>query len=137
VQALAAEENVDMRYYNVIYDVIKEIKNAIAGMMESTYEERVLGRADVRQVFQIPKIGAIAGCYVTDGKITRGQRVRLIRDGVVHYEGRNSSLRRYKDDAKEVQSGYECGIGIENFNDIKVGDVIECYYLEEIRPEIE
>jgi translation initiation factor IF-2 len=91
----------------------------------------------VRQVFQIPKIGAIAGCYVTDGKITRGQRVRLIRDGVVHYEGRNSSLRRYKDDAKEVQSGYECGIGIENFNDIKVGDVIECYYLEEIRPEIE
>ncbi len=137
VQSMATEENVDMRYYNVIYDVIKEIKNAIAGMMESTYEERVLGRADVRQVFQIPKIGAIAGCYVTDGKIERGQLLRLIRDGVVHYEGRNSSLRRYKDDAKEIQSGYECGIGIENFNDIKVGDVIECYYLEEIRPEIE
>ncbi len=137
VQAMATDENVDMRYYNVIYDVIKEIKNAIAGMMESTFEERVLGRADVRQVFQIPKVGAIAGCYVTDGKIERGQRVRLLREGVVHYEGRNSSLRRYKDDAKEVQAGYECGIGIENFNDIKVGDVIECYYLEEIRPEIE
>ncbi|MGD8267028.1 MAG: translation initiation factor IF-2 [Desulfobacterales bacterium] len=137
VQALATEENVDMRYYNVIYDVIKEVKNAIVGMMESTFEERVLGRADVRQIFHIPKIGTIAGCYVTDGKIERGQRLRLLRDGVVHYEGRNSSLRRYKDDAKEVQSGYECGIGIENFNDIKVGDVIECYYLEEIRPEIE
>ncbi len=137
VQAMATDENVDMRYYNVIYDVIKEIKNAIAGMMESTYEERVLGRADVRQVFQIPKVGAIAGCYVTDGRIERGQLLRLLRDGVVHYEGRNSSLRRYKDDAKEVQAGYECGIGIENFNDIKVGDVIECYYLEEIRPEID
>ncbi len=137
VQTMATDENEDMRYYNVIYDVIKEIKNAIAGMMESTYEERVLGRADVRQVFQIPKVGAIAGCYVTDGKIERGQLLRLLREGVVHYEGRNSSLRRYKDDAKEVQSGYECGIGIENFNDIKVGDVIECYYLEEIRPEIE
>jgi translation initiation factor IF-2 len=137
VQAMAAEENVDMRYYNVIYDVIKEIKNAIAGMMESTFEERVLGRAEVRQVFQIPKVGAIAGCYVTDGRIERGQLMRLLRDGVVHYEGRNSSLRRYKDDAKEIQSGYECGIGIENFNDIKVGDVIECYYLEEIRPELD
>ena len=137
VQALATEENVDMRYYNVIYDVIKEVKNAIVGMMESTFEERVLGRADVRQIFHIPKIGTIAGCYVTDGKIERGQLLRLLRDGVVHYEGRNSSLRRYKDDAKEVQSGYECGIGIENFNDIKVGDVIECYFLEEIRPEIE
>jgi translation initiation factor IF-2 len=137
VQAMAAEENVDMRYYNVIYDVIKEIKNAIAGMMESTFEERVLGRAEVRQVFQIPKVGAIAGCYVTDGRIERGQLMRLLRDGVVHYEGRNSSLRRFKDDAKEVQSGYECGIGIENFNDIKVGDVIECYYLEEIRPELD
>ncbi|MDJ0808610.1 MAG: translation initiation factor IF-2 [Desulfobacterales bacterium] len=137
VQGMASDENVDMRYYNVIYDVIKEIKNAIAGMMESTFEERVLGRADVRQVFQIPKVGAIAGCYVTDGRIERGQLLRLLRDGVVHYEGRNSSLRRYKDDAKEVQAGYECGIGIENFNDIKVGDVIECYYLEEIRPEID
>ncbi len=137
VQALATEENVDMRYYNVIYDVIKEVKNAIVGMMESTFEERVLGRADVRQIFHIPKVGTIAGCYVTDGKIERGQLLRLLREGVVHYEGRNSSLRRYKDDAKEVQSGYECGIGIENFNDIKVGDVIECYYLEEIRPEIE
>jgi translation initiation factor IF-2 len=136
VQSMAAEEGVDMRYHNVIYDVIKEIKDAIAGMMESIFEERILGRAEVRQVFHIPKVGAIAGCHVTDGKMERGQLMRLLRDGVVSYEGKNASLRRFKDDVKEVHSGYECGIGIENFNDIKVGDVIECYYLEEIRPEV-
>jgi translation initiation factor IF-2 len=137
VQALATDENVDMRFYNVIYDVIKDVKSAMAGMMASTFEERILGTAEVREVFQIPKVGNIAGCYVTDGKIERGQNLRLLRDGVVIYEGKNSSLRRFKDDVKEVQSGYECGIGIENFNDIKVGDTIACYYLEEIRPELE
>jgi translation initiation factor IF-2 len=136
VQSLANEENVDMRFYNVIYDVIKDVKNAMVGMMASTFEERVMGTAEVREVFQIPKIGNIAGCYVTDGKMERGQRMRLLRDGVVVFEGKNSSLRRFKDDVKEVQTGYECGIGIENFNDIKVGDTIDCYYLEEIRPEI-
>jgi translation initiation factor IF-2 len=91
----------------------------------------------VRQTFHVPKVGTIAGCYVTDGKIQRGQRMRLLRDGIVTYEGKNGSLRRFKDDVKEVQSGYECGIGIENYNDIKVGDVIESYYVEEIRPEVE
>jgi len=136
VQALAAEENVDMRFYNVIYDVINDVKAAMTGLMASRFEERVLGSAEVREVFQIPKIGAIAGCYVTDGKIERGRSARLIRDGVVVYDGKNSSLRRFKDDVKEVQSGYECGIGIENFNDIKVGDRIEFYYLEEIKPEV-
>ena len=136
VQSLANEENVDMRFYNVIYDVIKDVKNAMVGMMASTFEERVIGTAEVREVFQIPKIGNIAGCYVTDGKMERGQKMRLLRDGVVVFEGKNSSLRRFKDDVKEVQTGYECGIGIENFNDIKVGDTIDCYYLEEIRPEI-
>jgi len=125
-----------MRFYNVIYDVIKDIKNAMVGMMASTFEERVMGTAEVREVFQIPKIGNIAGCYVTDGKMERGQKMRLLRDGVVVFEGKNSSLRRFKDDVKEVQTGYECGIGIENFNDIKAGDTIDCYYLEEIRPEI-
>jgi len=133
----AAEENVDIRYYNIIYNVIKEIKDAIVGMMSSTYEERILGRADIREVFQIPKIGAIAGAYVTDGKIERGKSVRLLRDGVTCYEGTLSSLHRFKDDVKEVQSGYECGIGIENYNDIKAGDTIECYYLEEIKPKLE
>jgi translation initiation factor IF-2 len=137
VQSLATDEKVDMRFYDVIYDVINDVKNAMVGMMASTFEERILGSAEVREVFQIPKIGNIAGCHVTDGKIERGQNLRLLRDGVVVYKGKNSSLRRFKDDVKEVQAGYECGIGIENFNDIKVGDAIECYYLEEIRPEIE
>ncbi len=137
VQTLANEENVDMRFYNVIYDVIKDIKNAMAGMMASKFEEHILGTAEVREVFQIPKVGNIAGCYVTDGKIERGQNMRLLRDGIVIFEGKNSSLRRFKDDVKEVQAGYECGIGIEHFNDIKVGDAIDCYYLKEIRPELE
>jgi translation initiation factor IF-2 len=136
VQALANEENVDMRFYNVIYDVINDVKNALTGLMASRFEERILGSAEVREVFQIPKVGAIAGSYVTDGKLERGKSLRLIRDGVVVYEGKNSSLRRFKDDAKEVQSGYECGIGIENFNDIKVGDRIEFFYMEEFRPEV-
>ena len=137
VQTLASEENVDMRFYNVIYDVIKDVKNAIAGMMASTFEERIIGKAEVREIFHVPKVGTIAGCYVTEGKVERGQLIRILRDSVVLYEGRNSSLRRYKDDVKEVQSGYECGIGIENYNDIKVGDVLESYYLEEIKPEVE
>jgi translation initiation factor IF-2 len=136
VQAFANEEHVDMRFYNVIYNIIKDIQDAIVGMMESTFEERVLGRAEVRQVFHVPKIGAIAGCYITDGKIERGGLVRLLREGVICFEGKISSLRRFKDDVKEVQTGYECGIGIENYNDIKEGDVIECYYLEEIKPEL-
>ena len=90
----------------------------------------------MRQVFHVPKIGAVAGCYVTDGKMERGRMMRLLRYGVVIYEGRNSSLRRFKDDVKEVATGYECGIGIEHFNDIKEGDTIECYIIEEIRPEM-
>ena len=137
VQAMAAEENVDLRFYNVIYDVIKDVKGAMVGLMESTYKEHIQGTAEVREVFQIPKVGAIAGSYVTDGKFERGLNIRVIRDGVQLYDGKNSSLRRFKDDVKEVQAGYECGIGVENFNDIKVGDVLECYYLEEIKPEIE
>ncbi|MFZ1987274.1 MAG: translation initiation factor IF-2 [Desulfatitalea sp.] len=136
VQELAHEESVDIRYHNIIYNVIKEVKDAILGMMKSTFIERSLGRADVRETFHVPKLGTIAGCYVTDGKMERNQLTRLIRDGIVIYEGKNTSLRRFKDDAKEVQSGYECGIALENFNDIKVGDVIECYYMEEIKPEM-
>jgi len=136
VQAQANEEQVDMRFYNIIYNVIKEVEGAILGMMESTFEEHVLGRAEVRQVFHVPKVGAIAGSYVTDGKIQRSQMMRLLREGIILYEGRNSSLKRFKDDVKEVQNGYECGIGIENYNDIKEGDVIECYYLEEVKPTL-
>ncbi len=137
VSEYAAEENVDIRYHNIIYNVIKEVKDAIVGMMSSKFEERLSGRAEVRETFHVPKIGMIAGCYVTDGKVERGSLARLIRDGIVCYEGKVSSLRRFKDDVKEVQSGYECGLGIENFNDIKVGDIIECYYVEEIKPEFD
>ena len=137
IQALAHEENVDIRFYNVIYDVIKDIKDAILGMMSSTFEERILGKAEVREVFHVPKVGAIAGCYVTEGKIVRGQLARVLRDWVVCYDGKISSLRHFKEDIKEAQSGYECGIGILKYNDIKVGDIIECYYLEEIRPELD
>ncbi len=137
VQDLADEENVDMRFYDVIYNVIKDIKDAMVGMMKSTFKEQILGRAEVREVFVIPKKGSIAGSYVLDGKVERGGLARLVRDGVVTYEGKVGSLRRFKDDAKEVMSGFECGIGIENYNDIKVGDVIECYNLEEIKPVLD
>lgn len=137
IQMLAQEENVDIRFYNIIYNVIKDVKNAIVGMMASTFEERVLGKAEVREVFHVPKVGAIAGCYVIEGKIERGQLARVLRDWVVTYEGKISSLRHFKDDVKEVQSGYECGISIKNYNDVKLGDIIECYYEEEIKPELE
>ena len=137
IQAFANEENVDIRFYNIIYNVIQDVKNAIVGMMASTFEERVLGKAEVREVFHVPKVGAVAGCYVTEGKIERGQLARILRDWVVTYEGKIASLRHFKDDVKEVQSGYECGIVIKNYNDIKLGDVIECYYVEEIKPEVE
>ncbi len=136
VQAMATEENVDIRFYNVIYTVIKEVQDAIVGLMESRFEEKLLGRAEVRQVFHVPKIGAIAGSYVTEGKVVRGERARLLRDGVVQYEGKIGSLRRFKEDAKEVLAGYECGIGIENYNDIKVGDTVEVFFMEEIRPKV-
>ncbi|MBS3755352.1 MAG: translation initiation factor IF-2 [Desulfobacterales bacterium] len=137
VAHLAEEENVDIRYYNVIYNAIREIKDAMVGMMSSTYEERVLGRAEVRQVFSVPSMGTVAGCMVLEGKIQRGQPIRLIRDGIVMHEGKLASLKRYKDDVREVTHNYECGMGIERFNDIKIGDIIECYYLEEIKPVIE
>ncbi|WP_028316164.1 translation initiation factor IF-2 [Desulfatibacillum aliphaticivorans] len=134
VSDMAAEEHVDIRFYDIIYNAINEIKDAIVGLMESTYKEHVSGRAEVRDTFTIPKVGTIAGCYVTDGKVERHNQVRLLRDGVVIFDGKLSSLRRFKDDVKEVATGYECGMGIENFNDIKIGDVLELYYLEEIKP---
>ncbi|MEW6076505.1 MAG: translation initiation factor IF-2 [Thermodesulfobacteriota bacterium] len=137
VKSAAAEENVDIRYYNIIYDLIGDIKEAVTGLMSSTYQEHTLGRAEVREVFVIPKKGSIAGSFVLDGKIERGRQARLVRDGVVIYDGIVGSLRHYKDDVKEVKSGSECGIGIEQFNDIKVNDVIECYYQEEIKPVID
>ena len=137
VRELAAEQNVDIRFYDVIYNVVNDIKGAMAGLMEPTYEEHLMGSAEVRDTFNIPRVGTIAGCYVTEGKIERSRSVRLLREGVVVYNGKIASLRRFKDDVKEVQSGYECGIGIENYNDIKINDVIECYEMEEIKPVLE
>ncbi len=137
VRDLATEQKVDIRFYDVIYNLVNDIKAAMEGLMESTYEEHLVGRAEVRETFNIPRVGTIAGCYVTEGKIGRGESARLLREGVVVYNGKIGSLRRFKDDVKEVQSGYECGIGIENYNDVKVNDVIECYEIEEVKPVLE
>ena len=136
VQALADEEGVDVRLYSIIYEVTEDVKKAMEGLLAPTIKEVVLGRAEIREIFSVPKIGNIGGCFVTDGKITRGSMIRLIRDGIVIHDGKLASLRRFKDDVKEVQSGYECGIGIENYNDIKTGDVIEAYIHEKIAAKL-
>lgn len=136
VSDVAEKEKVDIRYYDVIYNVVKDIRLAMAGLLEPIYKENVIGRADVKEVFRIPKVGSIAGCYVTDGHVVRNARVRLLRDDVVVFDGKLASLRRFKEDAKEVQSGYECGIGLENFQDIKSGDVFEVYEVEEVVAEL-
>lgn len=128
----AEQENVDMRLHRVIYNVIEEIEAAMKGMLDPEYEEKVIGQAEVRQTFKVSKVGTIAGCYVTDGKITRNAGVRVIRDGIVVFEGQLDTLKRFKDDVKEVAQGYECGITIEKFNDIKVEDIIEAYEMVEI-----
>jgi len=127
----AAHEKVDIRQYNVIYEVENDIKKALEGMLAPEISEEYVGRAEVRQVFKVPKIGAIAGCFVKEGTIHRTDKVHIIRDGRIVHTGDLSSLKRFKDDVREVASGYECGIGIENFNDIKVGDIIEVYKLVE------
>lgn len=137
VQELADQEHVDIRYYDVIYQLLNEVRDAMAGMLEPIYQENVLGRAEVRQTFHVPKVGTIAGCYVLDGRVDRGSRIRVLRDQVVIYDGKVGSLRRFKDDVKEVKAGFECGIGIENFNDVKVSDILEAYELQEIKPTLE
>jgi translation initiation factor IF-2 len=134
---LAEKEHVDVRLYTIIYDALNDIKAAMEGLLEPTLKERVLGRAEVRQVFNVSKAGTIAGSYVIDGTITRASAgVRVIRDNVVVYQGRLGSLRRFKDDIREVQQGYECGIGVENFSDIKTGDVIEAYAIDKIAAKL-
>ncbi len=132
VKEVAEREQVDIRSYDVIYHALEDIEKAMVGMLEPTYEERVIGTAEVRETFQVPKVGTVAGCFVIDGKIERNAKVRVLRDGVVIYNGVIKSLRRFKDDVKEVVAGYECGIGVENFNDIKVGDTLEAYVLDEV-----
>jgi translation initiation factor IF-2 len=128
----AEAENVDVRLHRIIYKVIDEIESAMKGMLDPEFEEKIIGQAEVRQTFKVSKVGTIAGSYVTDGKITRDSGIRLIRDGVVIFEGEIDTLKRFKDDAKEVAQGYECGITIKNFNDIKEGDVIEAFVMEEV-----
>ncbi|GAB4340489.1 MAG: hypothetical protein Kow0089_14240 [Desulfobulbaceae bacterium] len=132
VKELAEQEQVDIRFYDVIYHALEDIEKAMVGMLEPTYEERVIGTAEVRQTFQVPKVGTIAGCSVLDGRIERNAKVRVLREGVVIYTGNIGSLKRFKDDVKEVLAGYECGIGVENFNDIKVGDQLEAFIMEEV-----
>jgi translation initiation factor IF-2 len=130
---LAELEGVDIRLYNIIYDAVADVKNAMEGLLAPTYKEKHLGRIEVRDTFHVSRIGTIAGCYVLDGKVVRGCQVRLVRDSVVIWTGKMSSLKRFKDDAREVATGYECGIGLENFNDIKVGDIIEAFELEAVK----
>jgi translation initiation factor IF-2 len=137
VREFAREENIDMRFYDIIYNVINDIKAALTGLMPSTFHENILGRAEVRDTFVIPNRGTIAGTFVQDGKIVRGAKIRLLRDGVVKCDSIVASLRRFKDDVKEVVQGYECGIGLEKFNDIKVGDVFESYEIEERKASLE
>ncbi len=136
VTDIAEQEGVEIKLYEVIYDVIADVKAAMEGLLEPVYKETVIGRAEVKELFKVPKIGTIAGSYVTSGKIARNANLKLVRDGVQIYDGKLLSLRRFKDDAKEVMEGFECGIGIEGFNDIRVGDVIEAYINEELERKL-
>jgi translation initiation factor IF-2 len=131
-RALAEKEGVDIRTYRVIYEAVESIESALKGMLAPEFEEIVTGQAEVRQLFRVPRIGVVNGCYVIEGSINRNARVRVLRDGLVVFDGVISSLRRFKDDVKDVNTGFECGIGVENFQDTKEGDVIEAYELREI-----
>jgi len=131
-KSVAEQEQVDMRMYSIIYDVIEDVEKALKGLLGPIREELILGRAEVREVFGVSKVGVVAGSYVTEGKLTRGAEVRLFRNGDVVHEGKVTSLKRFKDDVREVQAGYECGIGVEGYSDWEVGDTIEAYTYEEV-----
>jgi len=133
---LAEQEQIDIRLYSIIYDAIDELKAAMEGMLAPKYEEKITSNVEIREVFKISKVGTIAGCMVLEGKINRNSKIRLIRDGVVIYTGELASLKRYKDDVKEVSAGYECGLNIQNFNDIKVGDIVESYEQVEVKRKL-
>jgi translation initiation factor IF-2 len=128
----AEREGVDIKLYRIIYEAVNDVRAALEGMLRPEQREVILGEAEVRETFKVPRIGTIAGCAVRSGVINRKGRMRVIRDGVEIYDGAIGSLRRFKDDVAEVREGFECGIGVENFNDIKVGDVLECYRTEEV-----
>ena len=132
-KGIAEKDEIEIRLYSIIYDAINDVKDAMEGLLAPTVEEVITGNIEIRDVFKISKIGTVAGCYVTDGYVKRANNIRLIRDGIVTYEGEINQLKRFKDDVNEVKNGYECGISIKNFNDIKVGDVIEGYEQREVK----
>jgi translation initiation factor IF-2 len=134
---LAEQEKVEIRKYNVIYDAVDDIRSAMEGLLAPSYEEQTIGMVEVREVFKVPKIGLIAGAYVTSGVVRRNAQVHIIRDGVQIYTGKISSLKRFKNDAREVEAGYECGVGVENYNDVKVGDQLEVFELKEVAKTLE
>jgi translation initiation factor IF-2 len=129
---LASTQKVEMRLYEVIYQVLEDVNAALLGMLKPEFEEVVTGEAEVREVFSVPRVGKVAGCYVRSGTITRGSKVRFLREGTVIWNGAISSLKRFKEDAREVKEGFECGIGLENYQDLKSGDMIETYDVKEI-----
>jgi translation initiation factor IF-2 len=129
----AERDGIEIRYYNIIYDLVDDVKKAMSGLLAPTLRETMLGNAQILEIFVVSKVGKIAGCRVTDGKVERGANVRLIRDNVVIHEGKLSQLKRFKDDAREVVAGQECGMAFENYQDMKVGDVIECYRVETVQ----
>ena len=133
---LAEQEEIEIRQYSIIYNAIEEVKAAMEGMLSPDIEEKVVCNIEIREVFKITKVGTVAGCMVLDGKVHRNTRIRLIRDGIVIYNGLLGSLKRFKDDVKEVAAGFECGLNIENFNDMKVGDIIEGYEEVEVKKKL-
>ena len=135
-QEMAEQEKVDIRLHSIIYELQDEMKKAMTGLLDPTIKETYLGRAEVKDTFRIPKVGTIAGCQVLDGVIKRDSDVRLLRDSVLVYTGKVSSLKRFKDDASEVRNGMECGIGIQNYNDVKKGDIIEAFFSEKIATQL-
>ena len=133
---MARRDNVDIRYYSIIYNLIDDVRGLLSGLLAPTLRETFLGNAEIREVFNITKVGKVAGCYVTEGEVRRGAKVRLLRDSVVIHEGSLKTLKRFKDEVKEVKSGFECGMAFENYDDVKAGDVIECFQVEEIAREL-
>ena len=131
----AEDAGVDLRMYRVIYDAIEDIEKAMKGMLEPTFREEVTGHVEIRTTFKVSGVGTIGGAYVLDGKIRRDSLVRVVRDGIVIHEGELNSLKRFKDDVKEVNAGYECGLSVSNYNDIKDGDIIEAYIMAQVEPE--
>ena len=133
---IAKRDKVDIRYYSIIYKVTEDMQALMVGLLDPTYKETLVGNAQIREVFKVTKSGNVAGCMVTDGKVTRGNKVRLLRDNIVIHEGTLKSLRRFKDEVKEVQHGFECGMAFENYEDMKVGDIVECFDVEQVQPTL-